>query len=552
MRLTRDEAAKQVTALWQAGAPLAVNITGPLGVGKSHLLAELAETLAAPIFDGLDGPTPLPTLPPRVLLGSRRPLAARTELPLTTIELTPWSGEQIRSLSTDLDAADLLVRLSGGLPLLAGILARALRAGADPGVPGALADAACRDVLRRLATEIPRRVAAVVPVISTVDGTDEDLLTDLVRLPSGAFDRIRELSVVRAEPHGLSVAEPFRTLFDLAYTWRRPATRADLAERTASARHAQLARTSDPALRARLADQVLYLAGSPQVRRDLFAEAPGAVGIRAAGTADDAAIGRLIRLWAAAEGLAPKRADRMLDLWLAGSSHGFRVAVDVEDRPVGLVNVTTLDGDLPVLEPLLQQYADTLAGGPGVIVGMMAVEPAYARAQPMLVREILSSALTSGRLIVSTPWAPYQQMSARFGLRRMGETQTDVYRCGRSSAVYMRRFTSESLPAWLLRMQGTHRDTGQVQAALTRLHAGTPASLARLLRTAIDALVDSPSPVDVEAGMILHLYYVRQAGGHDLLAHQLHLSRATYFRRLDHGLHRIAEFLSSDSEPHVE
>ncbi|WP_157546749.1 P-loop NTPase family protein [Hamadaea tsunoensis] len=531
MRLHRDEALARLTVLAQASGPVSVNVTGPLGVGKSRLLAA---------FPGL-------------ARESRRPLG---QSGLEVVELTPWSDADIRSLCADLDDPDLVVRLAGGLPLLADVLARACRAGVR--VPGALADAACAEVLRRLATEIRPRLAAALPVISTVDGADADLLADLVRLPADAFDRLRDLSVVRDEPHGLSVVEPFRTLFELAYTWRHPARRAEAAARTVATRYRQLGRTEDPVLRARLADQVLYLSGAPRVRRDLFAEAPGPVRVRAAGTQDADALGELVRIWAAAEGLTRRRADRMLGLWLAGRSHGFRLAVDGEDRPIGMVNLTELDADLPVLDPLLQQYAPGLlsSGEPGLVVGMMAIRPAYARTQPMLVREILSSAITAGRLVVSTPFLPYQQMSARFGLRRLGETRSDVYRCGRGSAVYTRRFAPDSLSAWLTRLGGRRPREEAVRDALTNLRvparlassplaerAGSPEALARLLVALISALAASPEPEDAEAGRILDLYFVRRAGGHDLLAHRLHLSRATYFRRLAYGLAHLTDAL---------
>jgi hypothetical protein len=61
---------------------------------------------------------------------------------------------------------------------------------------------------------------------------------------------------------------------------------------------------------------------------------------------------------------------------------------------------------------------------------------------------------------------------------------------------------------------------------------------------AVVALAASSSPVDREAAAVLSGYYVRGAGGHDLVAHTLHLSRATYFRRLRQGLARIAELLA--------
>ncbi|WP_205826160.1 hypothetical protein [Microbispora catharanthi] len=145
----------------------------------------------------------------------------------------------------------------------------------------------------------------------------------------------------------------------------------------------------------------------------------------------------------------------------------------------------------------------------------------------------------------------------------MGDTRHDLYRCGRPSALFARTFTARNLPAWLRRMQDPRaeepgRTAELVRAALRDLHTpartavsgpGPAPALADLLRQAVEALASSASAVDAEAGEILRLYYLARAGGHDLLAHRLHLSRATYFRRLEHGIGKVAEAVSRALTP---
>ena len=70
---------------------------------------------------------------------------------------------------------------------------------------------------------------------------------------------------------------------------------------------------------------------------------------------------------------------------------------------------------------------------------------------------------------------------------------------------------------------------------------GSPPAVAAFVRAEIAALTASPSPIDREAGQILRLYYLGRSSGHDVTAHRLHLSRATYFRRLDYGIRHLAE-----------
>jgi hypothetical protein len=197
----------------------------------------------------------------------------------------------------------------------------------------------------------------------------------------------------------------------------------------------------------------------------------------------------------------------------------------------------------------------------GVVLGMLVSEADQPAVRALLLRHVLTTAIVSGRVVVSTPWRPYQQLSVRLGLRQLGETRHDFYQCGRPSGVFSQTFTAQNLPRWLRRLQRPVRAapdsalTAAIRHGLehlrepVRLRANplltlpglsTPVEVVAFLQREIDTLIASESKVDAEAGQALDHYYVRRSGGHDLLAHRLHLSRATYFRRLDHGIRRIA------------
>lgn len=553
--------------------PPVINLVSPLGVGKTHVMNRL-RVQAGPktvTIDDVDTPhgaaTALHAIQQSV--GERFVVASRTSLRarpgwgsrrMTTLELQPWSGRRIRALAvswgvTGTPALDAVVALSAGIPLLAEAISRALRAGVDPAVTGALADAAAAAVLDRLrATEMRHPVAKALSVVATVDGADEDLLRMLVTTPPDAFDRLASLSVVHPDVHGMTVAEPFRTVLDLAYQWRHPALRLEVARRGVAFRESQVADAAPP-LRARLADQILYLSADRRVHGDVFADVQGDLRVRRAGGHDVDSIMRLARLWASHEGLDSRQADRMVDRWLAAADHGFHVAVDPTDQPVGMVNISPLNAtSAPALEPLLQQFTDDILdeGRPGMLGGMLAVEPSSPRAQPLLVRHILHESIVAGRVVVSTPWVPYQQLSARFGLRRLGETRADLYRCGRRSAIYLRSFAPDTVPTWLRRLQGPHfaapdpaalEATRRSLAMLRSPGTGTTAATRDSVLRALGTLIASNDPVDTEAGQALHGYYVDRVGRHDVVAHRLHLSRATYFRRLEHGIRRVTELL---------
>lgn len=67
-----------------------------------------------------------------------------------------------------------------------------------------------------------------------------------------------------------------------------------------------------------------------------------------------------------------------------------------------------------------------------------------------------------------------------------------------------------------------------------------PMRLRALLTEMVREMAAAGDPRDAEAGRVLHSAYVRRAGPHETVAEALHLSRPTYFRRLQRGLQLLA------------
>jgi hypothetical protein len=78
---------------------------------------------------------------------------------------------------------------------------------------------------------------------------------------------------------------------------------------------------------------------------------------------------------------------------------------------------------------------------------------------------------------------------------------------------------------------------------------GSAASdLRALLVDVIGELAASAAPRDAEAGHLLLDYYVKKAGSHEVIMERLHLSRPTFYRRLQRGFALVAERLDELSE----
>ena len=86
-----------------------------------------------------------------------------------------------------------------------------------------------------------------------------------------------------------------------------------------------------------------------------------------------------------------------------------------------------------------------------------------------------------------------------------------------------------------------HWIKGEGTGAATELKAG-------LIR-AINDLASSSDPRDAEAGRLLTDYYVKRVGSHEFVADRQHLTRPTFYRRLDRGFQRVAEKLEETGEP---
>ena len=72
--------------------------------------------------------------------------------------------------------------------------------------------------------------------------------------------------------------------------------------------------------------------------------------------------------------------------------------------------------------------------------------------------------------------------------------------------------------------------------------------LKALLVDVITELAASPAPRDAEAGRLLLDYYVKRVGSHDVVMERLHLSRPTFYRRLQLGLDRVGERIDELSD----
>ncbi|MGW5053723.1 hypothetical protein [Actinokineospora sp. NPDC004072] len=502
-----------------------------------------------------------------VLLVSRRPLRARPgwqDTGLAESRARPLADERIDQIAlasgvTDPAARALVRTLAAGVPLLAVAACQALVAGTDP-TPGPVADHIADVVLDRLGTELPgTRWRHALRLLACVRVGDEHLL----RGGPDLFTAVSGLSLVRRTRLGLAVDEPYRAVLEAAYRWRRPAAHTSTRTRAAAYRLDQLRSTTDPAEAVELTDQSLFLTDEPVLRSTLYPPGRPDVPIRQAGPDDAEAILALSARWAASSDFDTRRCQRLTEQWLTDEITGFCVALDDDGGIAGMIRLADIsDTTLPGIEPVLQQHTGKLIGGKragGLFLGAAYCPDRAIHAQ--LLRHILMRAVGTSQLIVSTANPTYQALLGALRFTAHGPTRDDVYRCGKPPGVYSTtQFTRGALPGWLVglgkRDQGlTVNDVADLMGAFhdpaalmahpaAALGAGA-AELRELLRTAVSALADSPVRATAEAGRILHDYYIAgRRARHEVIAHRLHLSRATYFRRLRHGLTLLHELLT--------
>ncbi|MEU9031198.1 hypothetical protein AB0D46_27540 [Streptomyces sp. NPDC048383] len=612
-------AAERVRALLAGAAPeggvlLIDSVDGP---GQAEAVAAVLGKSHPPGSPGDSGEGPgrpcRPSEPPTVLVVSRRPLRglpgwADRRAP-SLVPLRPWPDADVEDLVReagleDEEAVALAVRLAGGHPLPAALVSGELLAGTPTDAPGALADAVVEEVLGRLDRERPRaggRGRHALRLLATVGAGDERLLT----AGPEVFSALAALSLVRRGPLGLAVREPYRSLFELAYAWRRPQAHRDVRTRAAGYRQALLTERRDPREQAQIVEQGLFLSGEPTLRQSLFPPVEDGARIRPARSGDADDIGRLMHRWAVRNGFDPRRSERVTEGWLASAPTAFHLARDRDGEPVALAALVPVGPDtVDRIEPLLQQHAPDLlvprpaadaerdgpgpGGGSGGAGGLFlgAAYGADAGAHAQMLRHILVRATLAGHLLVSTASPEYQSLLHALSFRRHGGIRDDVYRCGRRPEVYSQEFTAAGLAGWIRRLgpgpaaaAGTVPPPGAglavlpgqdlptlIGRALARLRVpgglagnpllalpelSSPPRLRAWLTDRVAALAASSIDADGEAGAILAAYYLGRSRTHHQIARGLHLSRATYFRRLRRGLTLLAAQLPPGPSPHA-
>ncbi|MBM7774733.1 hypothetical protein JOD54_004937 [Actinokineospora baliensis] len=536
---------ERVVSLLDTDGPLVVNLTGPLGVGKSAVLAAVAAE-APGRADYADGRAPFG---PRVVVVSRAPLPLGDAV---VVRVPRWSDEEIERLAVARgvdEHVDLVVRLAGGLPLVArGLCQALLTIPAD--VTGALADHVLLDVLDRLTNR--HRDTAALDLLAIVGRGDEELLADLFPDEGNdLFTAIGENDLVQATDRGLAVAEPFRTLLDLRARWRRPVARRAALTMAATRTRQLLAAAREEADRASLAEHGLFLTDDPMIRRTLFPGGHDVVRPRPAKPGDHDRIAALVHRWVKRRGLDARHCERLLSGWLDHSPDGFHLVCD-GDRAVGMAYIPRIDAkSVSAIEPLLQQHTDDLTDDGGVFVGMAVCDDAVRHAA--LLRHIVATGVRARRIVVATPWPEYQNLARGLGFQYVGDARHDPYSCGRDSEIYHHDLTS--VPAWLDRLTTPTDPRRHVKQALEHLRDDTaltrnpladsgPIALRTRVMAALDRLTASEDPISAEAGRALHGYYTQSHRNHIRVATDLHLSRATYFRRLDRGLTELTALLT--------
>ncbi|MDQ6774407.1 MAG: hypothetical protein M3024_15735, partial [Candidatus Dormibacteraeota bacterium] len=99
-------------------------------------------------------------------------------------------------------------------------------------------------------------------------------------------------------------------------------------------------------------------------------------------------------------------------------------------------------------------------------------------------------------------------------------------------------------------LEALHQPHDLVRAPLGKLLGAAGASdLERILRQTVEHLAASPEGRDREAGRLLSDYYVKRVGSQEVVADRLHLTRATFYRRLHLGWGLVAKRLAQAEGP---
>jgi hypothetical protein len=414
---------------------------------------------------------------------------------------------------------------------------------------------------------------------------DESLLAAVAGSEDGrGFEQLCRLSAVRPAQHGLMLHDEVRWILAEDMCWRRP-ERANALRLRALAHCRERMRTAPAREREWLLRERLGLCESGLLQAlHLCGGQRGEVWLEPGGPGDHA---DLMRLWMSLARRPQHPPPGELSLAALEALLGYEgaqveVARDRDGRALGFAFALPVCRDsLRLLPPaalhLVQAYwrpaeLDTLPATPGessnfylarLILGDDEWEPAAAA----LLRWSVGLFALSGTYLAAMAWPPHKEVFEALGFQRVpearlthagGEQPIDGYVLDLSRIgveAWFEAIMSSRPPPPALRPEELERE---LQSAL--LHWHDDAALARsplaqyaaagsgpeALRQAIrDALARAQAaPMQELACRALELAYLEKTTSHERAAERLAVSRATFYRLLERGVHDLARALT--------
>ncbi len=246
-------------------------------------------------------------------------------------------------------------------------------------------------------------------------------------------------------------------------------------------------------------------------------------------------------------------------------------------RPGSLTFVFTLNGALVTITKLHFAFVpmSILTGVAGDL--FLAWSSRRAGRPSASLCAVIGGAFATGYLlevaILGTTWSPSLWAGAILATTMLCWMMGRVLRAGLPAALVAPLVPPQPAPVEIRNEVRWTRDPAStvrpqlVRAALDDL--GTPEALGRsplgtiagisqgrsaasdlrsVLVDVISELAASSQPRDAEAGRLLLDYYVKRVGSHEVIMERLHLSRPTFYRRLQRGFQLVAERLDEMSE----
>jgi hypothetical protein len=239
-------------------------------------------------------------------------------------------------------------------------------------------------------------------------------------------------------------------------------------------------------------------------------------------------------------------------------------------RAGSLTLLCTLNGALVALVklnfPLLPAMVGTGLLADGLVAALRpSVAPEHARRLSIVAAAVPAAYVASYGLAVAatygTWWPPGLWAGTALIAALLGFLMAELLRARRPRAGTMvddpwpRHHEVEVSPQDVKQALEVLRDPAALAASpMTRLACISvegPAAgreLHDLLVDVVREVAASKAPRDAEAGQLLAEYYLRRSGSHEVIAERLHLSRPTFYRRLQRGLGLVAERIDELSE----